>query len=72
LLTGRVPFGGNDWKQRRERCEFAGVATIVPGIPKTLDDFFLKALNPSYEARYRTAEGLWEAFEQAASESVSS
>ncbi len=72
LLTGRVPFGGADWRQRRERCEFTGVAGIVPGLPKALDDFFVKALNPSYEARFRTAEGLRESWEQAASESVSS
>jgi serine/threonine-protein kinase len=58
LLTGRRPFDGGYLHSLKVEKRFTPVSALVPGIPKAVDAFFDRALEPDPAKRFRTASEL--------------
>ena len=57
-LTARLPFDGQDGVRRRREGDPVSPASVVAGLPRELDSFFRKALQPDSAARFRSAAEL--------------
>jgi serine/threonine-protein kinase len=54
MLTGRLPFEGQEWVMRRNTADFESPSTIMPGIPPRVDELFKLALEPDPRKRMQT------------------
>ncbi len=61
-LTGRPPYTHDEAPVARPQGRFPAPSSIAPGLPVGIDAFFLRALNPDPERRFRTGVELSGAF----------
>jgi len=61
VLTGRLPFDGPNIWGLKETGRPPAPSEVAPGLPKALDAFFLQALAPEPQGRFRSAESFFTA-----------
>lgn len=69
LLTGRVPFQGNEAQVMYQHMQVTPTppSTVNPRVPRALDAVILRALAKNPQSRYPSVRGFADAFQQAAS-----
>ena len=55
MLTGRRPFPGPDFLDQKLHKRFEPAARLEPALPRTVDAFFLRALDPEPSRRFPSA-----------------
>jgi len=73
MITGRMPFGGNDWNEYAENKRLAEPicpSAINSEVPAKLDAIILKSIARLPEDRYSTVGEMLEEFEKLRSEKV--
>ncbi|MBI2071353.1 MAG: protein kinase [Elusimicrobia bacterium] len=64
MLTGEMPFTGPNFMLQKQRKMFRRPSELVSNLPKTLNDFFDRALQPEPADRFHSAADLLQAFEK--------
>ncbi|MBI2071356.1 MAG: protein kinase [Elusimicrobia bacterium] len=65
MLTGEIPFAGPNFLHQKQRCMYKPASELVPELPKALDQFFQRALNPEPQERFHGGAELLHAFQKA-------
>jgi hypothetical protein len=65
LVGGRRPFDGPDFLEQKLQRRFRPISQLDPSLPRGLDAFFAKALDPDPTRRHAGAADFRRAFEEA-------
>jgi len=65
MLTGRLPFEGGAGTIMVSKLEgkYKPISQMVPSLPRSLDEFFSRALAPDYQKRFASAKEFIEALD---------
>ncbi|MBI5595635.1 MAG: serine/threonine protein kinase [Elusimicrobia bacterium] len=65
MLTGRLPFPGPNFLAQKQRLVFAPPSSLVPTLPKAVDEVLARGLAPAPQSRFVTASALVSALQGA-------